>query len=120
MQKQVQAMQKAVSRSDKEAYAINKQLSQLQQQLQAFKKALYGSPSKMEVGEKDTPGIYDRISALRMAFFNSYGPTGTQLEMIKIAENKLKALQEKSNKISSGIKSVRQELKNLNIPYLVD
>ena len=120
MQKQVQAMQKAVSHSDKEAYAAIKKLSQLQRQLQALKKALYGSPSKMEVGEKDTPGIYDRLSALRMAFFNSYGPTGTQLEMIKIAENKLRTLQEKSNKISSGIKSVRQELKILDIPYLVD
>jgi photosystem II stability/assembly factor-like uncharacterized protein len=101
--KELNAMDVALSRATKPTGDLSAQLYNLRQQLYAVEDLLKGNQSKNEIGEKDTPTIYNRLNAAKSAVSNStYGPTETAIKSLEIASAQLE-------EIKAGLKVITEQ-----------
>jgi hypothetical protein len=86
-------MELALSRTDVDPTEMNKEMHNLKMDLAKLKLKFFGSQAKNEVGERNNPTIYNRISAAQMGTNNStYGPTPTHKRSLEIARKEFKVL----------------------------
>ncbi|MEJ2595749.1 MAG: glycosyl hydrolase [bacterium] len=89
-QKKVKAMELALTRTPAPVADLELELHKLSQELAALEMKISGSPSKNEIGEKNSPTISMRYYAVRIAVSTStYGPTPTARENLAIAQAEL-------------------------------
>jgi photosystem II stability/assembly factor-like uncharacterized protein len=95
---------------------------ELNNQLAAMQKQIYGSPSKSEIGEKDTPGLNRKLSmVLRGSRNTSYGPTGTIKRMLDVVKREFAQMQQGFDKIQAAtIPELLKRLKDAGAPPIVD
>ncbi len=114
------AMQKALGRADKYDFELNKKIYNLKQDILNIEIDLYGSPSKNEVGEHNTPGIQDRLRVLISGVMNStYGPTKMHKKTFEVAKKEYDRLLKKMMNIKNNrIPKLEKELKKVGAPYI--
>ena len=115
----LETLQKATLKAGKEQEEVYKNLLIIKKDLEKIAKNLYGRKSKNEVGEKNDPGIFDRINHVRMGIQNSsYGPTPGHLKSYKIAQNTLQRMQQQLANDINQLISIEKSLKKAGIPYI--
>ena len=118
-QKAIEILQKAGLKSDKENDAVYIKLLKIKKDLQNMETQLFGRKSKNEVGEKNTPTIFDYLNHMRMSTGNSsYGPTPETLKSYQIVQNNLKNFKSKLNHNIEQLRNIQKDMKQLNIPYI--
>lgn len=86
----IKAFTKGLSYVDEQQKGLHQTAFRLQQKQNGIEIQLNGSPSKKQVGEKDTPTLSERISVASRGFYaNTYGPTQMQMESYDIAKTLL-------------------------------
>ncbi len=118
-QQAVEKLQQAALKTVKEQDDTYAKLLAVKKDLQAIDKAMFGSKSKNEVGEKNMPSVFDRLSHIRIGILgSSYGPTPEHLKSYQIAQNTLNDLQQKLNKDIAQLISIEKTLQKMGAPYI--
>jgi photosystem II stability/assembly factor-like uncharacterized protein len=118
--KRIAAMGVALSRTDIEPAKLNTALYKLKMELANLKLKFFGSQSKNEIGEKNNPTIYDRISAARTGTTHStYGPTATHKRSLEIAEKKFAELKAHLTEImETKMPGIEKQLQDAGAPWI--
>ncbi|ALO15927.1 Ycf48-like protein [Salinivirga cyanobacteriivorans] len=119
-EKKMNAMEKALSRTDVDPTMLNSKMYNLKMELDRLRLKFFGSKAKSEVGERNNPTIYSRISAAQMGTNNStYGPTQTHKRSLEIAQKEFKKLKVQLKEIMNNkIPAVETELQELGAPWI--
>jgi len=119
-EKKINAMEKALSRTDVDPTMLNSKMYNLKMELARLRLKFFGSKAKSEVGERNNPTIYSRISAAQMGTNNStYGPTQTHKRSLEIAQKEFKELKLQLKEIMNNkIPAVETELQELGAPWI--
>ncbi len=89
---------------DEKIYSIKQNLIDLDTQLN-------GNKSKTEVGEKNNPTIFSRLSVASSGLSSSYGPTATHIRSYEIAKKQYPEIEKKLNSIVDiELPSIEKEL----------
>lgn len=105
---------------DIENYAI-KSISDLTQTMHSIESLLYGSKSKKEIGEKEDPTIFERLSISKRGFYgNSYGPTKLHMKSFEISKNQWKLIEPKINQFINEVNKLGENLEKLGSPKILD
>jgi hypothetical protein len=114
------AMQKALEKAPIQNALLTNELHNLALMLKQMEQKTSGSATKMEIGEKDVPTLYDRLGAVMMGIMNStYGPTTMHRESFAIAKKEFQALNLKLiSIIEQEIPQLEQKLKAAGAPYI--
>jgi len=98
MLKKVKALKKALSKTSVSSVDLDKQLHKLREELLKLNKRINGYQSKMDVGEKSTPTVKDRLMIVLLGIKQStYGPTQTHRDNLNLAKEELKSIQQQIN-----------------------
>jgi len=118
--KELNAMDVALARAKKPVDDLSKQLYDLRQNLYAIEDQLKGNQSKNEIGEKDTPTIYNRLYAAKSAVSEStYGPTETALKSLEIAADQLLEIKADLNVITEQtLPDLKKKLEEVGAPVV--
>jgi len=94
----------------------------LRETMLALQKQLSGSPSKSEVGEKDEPSLWSRLSVARRSFYgNTYGPTPMHRESFEMAKTQFgQLLPQLSQFIDVAVPNLEKRLIEAGIPAFID
>jgi len=118
--KQLAVFEKASKQSKLEVGELEGDLHELKQALFDIEKMLFGDPNKRKVGEKTLPTISDRIRIAQMGITTStYGPTQTQKQSLKIAQEEMESVKTKLKNISEiEFKRIMKLLEANNAPWV--
>ena len=73
-----------------------KSINDLTQTMHSIESLLYGNKSKKEIGEKEDPTIFERLSISKRGFYgNSYGPTKLHMKSLRLQKINGKKLSQK-------------------------
>jgi len=112
-------LEKAYFKAGKSNPEILKKLRESDQTVIKIGTQMFGSLAKNEVGEKTHPTLFDRLSKLNMSMQkSSYGPTGTDLKTLKIAEEEYQNLDRQIKDLVNQLQQLQSRMKQLNIPYV--
>jgi len=115
----IDALGKALERSNAEPGAINEKLYAVKKDLTEIDISLNGNPVKNEVGERNNPTIGNRLGVARRGLFTTYGPTEMHLQCLKIALKTLDEIVPQVKKIDEvTIPELEQELQKAGAPYI--
>jgi len=118
LKKAQQNLEQAYFKAQIDQPAVLKALRNVRQNLIDMEKDISGSPAKNEVGEKNTPNLFDRLYILKMnTERTSYGPTGTDLKTLQIVEQETGRLEKQLKTETKHLLEVQKQLKTLKIPY---
>lgn len=87
----------------------------------SIKRKVLGNESKMEIGEKNPPSLYNRIRVASQGLSSSYGPTKLHLESLDIARQmnvEIKFLFD--NKMSKELNSLENKIKTSGGPVIIE
>ena len=89
----VEAMKTALSRATTAPGDLDERLNRLRTKLQDLDDRLYGNRAKRQVGEKRSPTVGSRLSAVDLGVYHStYGPTATLRKTLEIANTQLEQI----------------------------
>lgn len=89
----VEAMKTALSLATTAPGDLDERLNSLRARLLAIDDRLYGNSAKRQVGEKTSPTVGSRLSAVDLGVYQStYGPTATLLRTLEIADAQLEQI----------------------------
>lgn len=118
--KKIKLMEKALSRAEVDPAVLNSKIHHVKMELARMDIEFFGSKAKNEVGEKNNPTIYSRISAAQMGTMNStYGPTPTHKRSLEIAQKEFIELKAHLVEIMDNkIPAIEKELIELGAPWI--
>jgi len=116
--KRIQAMQKALGRSEQSSPELYQQLRQAKLDLKALQKEMNGSPAKEEIGERNNPTVRSRMWSGFRALNNTYGPTPNHKKTIGVAKKQLASVKDKLTSITDLMPQLEQALRALGAPWV--
>ncbi len=118
--KKIKLMEKALSRAEVDPAVLNSKIHNVKMELARMDIEFFGSKAKNEVGEKNNPTIYNRISAAQMGTMNStYGPTPTHKRSLEIAQKEFIELKAHLVEIMDNkIPAIEKELIESGAPWI--
>ena len=115
----VDAMGTSLARSSKGSTDLYQKLRQVKMDLMAFKKEMYGSPAKEEIGERNDPTVQSRMWTGFRGLNSMHGPTPTHTQTIAIAKKQLAGIKAKVATMSEQtIPSLEKALQALGAPWI--
>ena len=116
---ETKSMQLALSRSTGNIDGLHEKLDGILVRLNDLDTKLRGKASKNKVGEKTNPTAYSRLSFLRSAAWNTYGPTSTHISSFEIAEKEHSKVKSALLPIiKEEIPALKEALKKAGAPYM--
>ena len=98
-----------------------KNINDLTQTMHSIESLLYGNKSKKEIGEKEDPTIFERLSISKRGFYgNSYGPTKLHMKSLEISKNQWKEIEPKINQFINEVNKLGESLEKLGSPKILD
>jgi photosystem II stability/assembly factor-like uncharacterized protein len=118
--KKLAGMETALSRMPTPAAELYEELYQIKRQLAEFEEQVYGDPAKRELSEYDYPTVSQRLGVASGGAWNmNYGPTGTQIMCLEIAQEQFKALKADLKVIvEEEIPAFEQKLIDAGAPWM--
>jgi photosystem II stability/assembly factor-like uncharacterized protein len=118
-QNSIERIYQTILKSAENKQDILKKIINLKKKIVEINTEIHGSPSKNEVGEKITPTVFNRLSAVRQGVqYSSYGPTEAHLKTFDLAQKEYQKLSEKMQQIDKDLQQIKSMMKELNIPFL--
>ena len=118
--KKVKGMEKALSQMDEPPGVLYEELYAIKLQMAEFEEQVWGDPAKKQLSVYDYPSVYDRLGiAFRGVYNMTYGPTGAQLESLKIAQEQYEPLKtELKVLVNEVIPAFEQKLIDAGAPWM--
>ena len=114
-----QILEKAYLKAQKPDESLMKDLRQTRKTLLQIEEKMFGNPAKNEVGERNPPGLFERLNKVRMGVSSSaYGPTGMHLKTFAIARKDYENLSREVQQVAQSLKQIKLRMEQLGIPYL--
>ena len=89
--------------------------------MHSIESLLYGNKSKKEIGEKEDPTIFERLSISKRGFYgNSYGPTKLHMKSLEISKNQWNEIEPKINQFINEVNKLGENLEKLGSPKILD
>ena len=109
-------IQKALDGSREEPGNLENDLHEIRSELLEIQAKMYGSKARNEIGEKNPPTLYSRISVLMMGTGNStYGPTPLLRNTLGIANDDLKELTSRFTPVNEKLGSLKEQMEKAGI-----
>lgn len=117
--KKVSAMKRAANKTTAPNDALLKEINDARISLLAIQKELSGDPVKDQIGELSNPTPNDGNRLGWAAFSNTYGPTGNHKGALNRAQNQLKQVKAKLQKVSDDVlPNLERRLKQAGAPWI--
>ncbi len=117
--KRINAMQKALAKSEAAPGNLDNRLHALKQKVLALEADLNGMASKREPGEKTKPTIGNRLFAVeRGVSLSTYGPTQTNREQLEIANTEIARMTKALSDLDDELKLAGQALQDAGAPWV--
>lgn len=118
--KKLVAMEKALSQMDEPVGALYEELYAIKLQIAEFEEQVWGDPAKRALSVYDYPSVYDRLRIAFGGVYNmTYGPTGTQAESLKIAQEEYEPIKaELKVLVNEVIPAFEQKLIEAGAPWM--
>ena len=114
-----QQLYKAYLKAHKTDNNLLENLLKTRESIIKLERRLFGSAAKKEVGEKERLTLFGRLAKLNMnTRMSSYGPTGTDLKVLKIIRNEYQKVKEQLVKNDHQLKEIEKQMKLLDIPLI--
>ncbi|MEM8888945.1 MAG: glycosyl hydrolase [Bacteroidota bacterium] len=115
----INAMQTALSRTDKEDNALVASVHDMQKQLEDINTEMNGNESKGEIGERTNPTIRSRMFVGFRGLMTTYGPTPNHRKSIEVATAEMKDLMPKLEKIfEEDLPALEKALMKAGAPWI--
>jgi hypothetical protein len=99
---QTKAIERAIAQTPASGSDLSTKYGLLVEKVTELSTSMYGSPTKLQIGEKTKPTIGDRLFAVsRVVGDSTYGPTETSKEVLTIINSELLTI----NSMMDGIES---------------
>jgi hypothetical protein len=109
--KKIKSLQYAASKMTVENKLLDEKIYSIKQNLIDLDTQLNGNKSKTEVGEKNNPTIFSRLSIASSGTSSTYGPTVTHIRSYEIAKKQYPEIEKKLNSIVDiELPSIEKEL----------
>ncbi|MEM8895341.1 MAG: glycosyl hydrolase, partial [Bacteroidota bacterium] len=117
--KRINAMQKALAKSESAPGSLDDQIHALNQKVLALEADLNGMASKREPGEKTKPTIGSRLFAVeRGVSLSTYGPTQTNQEQLAIANAEIERMTKALSELDIELRSAGKALQDAGAPWV--
>ncbi|MCF6242489.1 MAG: hypothetical protein L3J74_14215 [Bacteroidales bacterium] len=116
------AMKTALDRAAIEPGSLDTKLESLRQNLVKIDIKLNGNPAKNEPGERNTPGLNNRMGTIFTSMrASAYGPTGTQKKVLALAKKEYLEYKTKLKTIlDKDMKEMENALQKIGAPWIDD
>ena len=115
----VEAMKKALSRATTAPGELDERLDRLRTKLQDLEDELFGNRAKRQVGEKTSPTVGSRLSAVELGVYQStYGPTATLRKTLEIADAQLREIKSDLEEARAEATALGQGLREVGAPWV--
>ena len=115
----VEAMKTALSRAAIAPGTLDERLNRLRTKLQDIDDRLYGNRAKRQVGEKRSPTVGSRLSAVDLGVYHStYGPTATLRTTLQIANAQLEQIKSDLEEAQDEAAVLGQDLLQAGAPWV--
>ena len=115
----VEAMKKALSRSTAAPGELDERLDRLRTRLKDLEDELLGNRAKLQVGEKTSPNVGSRLSAVELGVYQStYGPTATLRKTLEIADAQLREIQSDLEEARAEATALGEDLLQAGAPWV--
>jgi len=115
----VEAMKKALSRATTGPGDLDDRLNRLRTKLQDLEDKLLGNRAKRQVGEKRSPNVGSRLSAVELGVYHStYGPTATHRKTLKIANAQLQQIKSDLAEARAEAGALGEDLLRAGAPWV--
>ena len=118
MQNKVQLLEKASMQLEEFSPELMKKISDFKAKYNAFDSETNGNNARSEIGEWDKVTISTRVQIAMQGLSTSYGPTDLNKSNLEIAERLFDQLASDVISFKSELKSLEDEVKELNPPHL--
>lgn len=119
--KKIDALSRGLKYLQSQHQRLHQAVYDLQQMRSALEKQWEGSPSKSEVGEKDQPTLYSRLSVASRGFYsNTYGPTKMHIQSYEMAETLLNQLSVQLDELIKTTNSTITLAQDAGAPVILD
>ena len=119
--KKIQALTRTLSYSQGQSTDLHQLVYDLDKRQLALDKHLNGSPSKKEVGEKDTPTLSNRLSVASSGFnYNTYGPTKMHMESYDMAFSLANSLAGKVDNLAESVDAAITKAETSGAPLFLE
>jgi hypothetical protein len=118
-QKKIAAIKQAYFRMDQEVPGLLGRIYDAEREVQELDRAMNGTRTKSEIGEKQVATPADRISVARSGLATTYGPTALHKESLGMGIRELDPIQLGLVKLLEEIlPGIESELKNAGAPWV--
>tara|TARA_A100001015_G_scaffold241830_1_gene276163 strand:+ start:3519 stop:6818 length:3300 start_codon:yes stop_codon:yes gene_type:complete len=117
----VNSLKIAIENTPRETEELVLDFHNLKNSLLLVKRKVFGNESKTEIGEKNTPTLFNRIRVASQGLSSSYGPTKLHIEsldMARLMNEEIKPLIK--NLISKEFTSLENKIKDINGPVIIE
>ena len=117
----VNSLKIAIENTPRETEELVLDFHNLKNSLLLVKRKVFGNESKTEIGEKNTPTLFNRIRVASQGLSSSYGPTKLHIEsldMARLMNEEIKPLIK--NLISKEVTSLENKIKDINGPVIIE
>tara|TARA_X000000950_G_scaffold47801_1_gene55440 strand:+ start:3526 stop:6825 length:3300 start_codon:yes stop_codon:yes gene_type:complete len=117
----VNSLKMAIENTPRETEELVLDFHNLKNSLLLVKRKVFGNESKTEIGEKNTPTLFNRIRVASQGLSSSYGPTKLHIEsldMARLMNEEIKPLIK--NLISKEVSSLENKIKDINGPVIIE
>ncbi|RPG55341.1 MAG: glycosyl hydrolase [Flavobacteriales bacterium TMED96] len=117
----VNSLKMAIENTPRETEELVLDFHNLKNSLLLVKRKVFGNESKTEIGEKNTPTLFNRIRVASQGLSSSYGPTKLHIEsldMARLMNEEIKPLIK--NLISKEVTSLENKIKDINGPVIIE
>ena len=117
----VNSLKIAIENTPKETDELVLDFHNLKNSLLLVKRKVFGNESKTEIGEKNTPTLFNRIRVASQGLSSSYGPTKLHMEsldMARLMNEEIKPLIK--NLITKEVTSLENKIKDINGPVIIE
>ena len=115
----IEAMKTALSRAPAAPGDLDERLNRLRTNLQDIENRLYGNRAKRQVGERVSPTVESRLSAVDLGVYHStYGPTATLRTTLEIADAQLEQIKSDLEEAQSEAAALGVDLVRAGAPWV--
>ena len=117
----VNSLKIAIENTPRETEELVLDFHNLKNSLLLVERKVFGNESKTEIGEKNTPTLFNRIRVASQGLSSSYGPTKLHMEsldMARLMNEEIKLLIK--NLISKEVTPLENKIKDINGPVIIE
>ena len=117
----IKSLKIAIDNTPREAIELVSDFQNLKNSFLTIKRKVLGNKSKMEIGEKNPPSLYNRIRVASQGLSSSYGPTKLHLENLDMARQmneEIKSLFD--NIVSKELTSLKNKINTSGGPPIIE